>query len=172
MQRKKSEYIGQSMLNWGRRKRWRPQRRFMDVKEEMQRVGVAEEDPRDRMRQTKCHGTWVVDPVFWVCFLLYCESLLSCVCQVYFWFLCFISQPCSHLLPILLLSCLFKNSVGLCFWSRCRHFLVCTHSVYFNRLLTQLQLIKTVSIPSWPAESCIWVLSLHSHTPDCDRKIL
>lgn len=80
VQRKKSEYIGQSMLNWGRRKRWRPQRRFMDVKEEMQRVGVAEEDPRDRMRQTKCHGTWVVDPVFWVCFLLYCESLLSCVC--------------------------------------------------------------------------------------------
>lgn len=90
VQTKKSEYIGQSMLNWDRRKRWRPQRRFMDVKEEMPRVGVAEEDARDRMRQTKCHGTWVVDPVFgvWtfchclvsrVGFHLYCESLLSYV---------------------------------------------------------------------------------------------
>ncbi|PME06485.1 hypothetical protein A8A06_13560 [Escherichia coli] len=54
VQRRDSGYIGQRMLKMelpGRRRRGRPQRRFMDVvKEDMQRVGVREEDARDRVR--------------------------------------------------------------------------------------------------------------------------
>lgn len=48
VQRRESEYSGQRMMRMefsDRRKRERPQRRFMDVvKEDMQRVGVTEED--------------------------------------------------------------------------------------------------------------------------------
>lgn len=57
VQRRDSGYTGQRKVNMklsARRKRGRPQRRFMDVaKEDMQRAGVTEVDPRDRVRQSQ-----------------------------------------------------------------------------------------------------------------------
>lgn len=52
MKRKDGRYIGQRMLIMqlpGKRRKGRPQRRFMDVvTEDVQRVGVTEEDARGR----------------------------------------------------------------------------------------------------------------------------
>lgn len=55
VQRRDYKYIGQrsmpSMELSGRRKRGRPQRRFIDLlKKDMQVVGVTEQDTKDRMR--------------------------------------------------------------------------------------------------------------------------
>lgn len=54
VQRRDGEYVGKRMLEMeqpGRRKRGRPKRRFMDaVKEDMQAVGVTDEDAEDRAK--------------------------------------------------------------------------------------------------------------------------
>ena len=64
MQRRNSGYICRRKLKTelpGRRQRRRPKRRFMDVvREEMQRVGVREEDAKDRKkwRMIRCNNSW------------------------------------------------------------------------------------------------------------------
>ena len=54
VQRRDSEYTGRKMLKMelaGKRQRGRPKRRFMEVvREDMQRVGVREEDVDNRER--------------------------------------------------------------------------------------------------------------------------